>query len=99
MDGARSSMDIRLIHGLIGYFIEAYSPPLMHSKQLRLIQLNVAKRKEIQWSLLNDEETANADILLIQEPHVFDSGDGIPSVSAHPKWKTHLYITNGTYLP
>lgn len=65
----------------------------MHNKQLRLIQLNVAKQKETQWSLLNDEETANADILLIQEPHIFDSGDEVPSAPTHPKWTTHLPIT------
>lgn len=57
----------------------------MHSKQLCFIQLNVAKQKKTQWSLLNDEEIANADILLIQEPHIFDSGDGIPSAPTHPK--------------
>lgn len=65
----------------------------MHSKQLCLIQLNAAKQRETQWSLLNDKETANADILLIQEPHIFVTGDGVPSAPAHPMWTTHLPTT------
>lgn len=43
--------------------------------------------------MLKDDETADVDILLIQEPHIFDNGDGIPSAPTHPKWTTHLPTT------
>ena len=62
----------------------------MNNKHFRIIQLNAGRQKETQWSLINDDRTSLADILLIQEPYIFDNGDGNPSVPTHPEWTTYL---------
>ncbi len=62
----------------------------MNNKHFRIIQLNAGRQKETQWSLINDDRTSLADILLIQEPYIFDNRDGNPSVPTHPGWTTYL---------
>ncbi len=62
----------------------------MNNKHFRIIQLNAARQKETQWSLIIDDRTSLADILLIKKPYIFDNGDGKPSVPTHPKWTIYL---------
>ncbi len=62
----------------------------MNNKHFRIIQLNDGRQKNAQCSLINNDRTSLADILLIQKPYIFDNGDGNPSVPTHPEWTTYL---------
>ncbi len=64
----------------------------MNNKHFRIIQLNAGRQKETQWGLINDDRTSLADIVLIQEPYIFENGDGNPSLPTHPEWTTYLPI-------
>lgn len=57
------------------------------SSQLRIIQLNVKKRGEIQDSLMNDEAISDAAAIAIQEPHArIMQGRLLTTPMAHNKW-------------
>lgn len=51
---------------------------------LRILQLNVGKRMEVQQSLLNDLETAQFDVLVVLEPYLYRiEGSDKPRVTSH----------------
>ena len=57
------------------------------SNQLRIVQLNVKKRGEIQDSLMNDEAMADAAAIAIQEPHArIIQGRLLTTPMAHHRW-------------
>ncbi|KAM3565394.1 hypothetical protein ARSEF4850_001430 [Beauveria asiatica] len=63
------------------------SIPLGMSNTLRIIQLNVQKRGEIHDSLMNDDEIADAAIVVIQEPHAnLIQGRLLTTPKIHHKW-------------
>lgn len=60
----------------------------MLEEPLRILQLNVGKQKETQWSLLNDTDTARFDVLVVAEPYIFTlSGESKARVTSHHQWE------------
>jgi hypothetical protein len=45
------------------------------SDTLKILQLNVRKQNPVQLSLMNDEQLKDYEVLAIQEPHAWKSGD------------------------
>ncbi len=64
----------------------------MNNKHFWIIQLNARRQKETQWNLINDDSTSLANILFIQEPYIFDNGDGNLSLPIHLEWTTYSSI-------
>ncbi len=62
----------------------------MNNNHFRIIELNAGRQKETKWSLINDNRTTLADILLIQEPYICDNGDRNLSVHTHLEWTIYL---------
>jgi hypothetical protein len=57
--------------------------------QLRILQANLAKKRETQLSLLNDTGLSEFDLLLISEPYFFEQNN-LPSVTPHHYWTPFL---------
>ena len=65
----------------------ASNPYPIVEKLLRTLQLNINKRREVQWSLLNNEYTNTFDFLFLSEPHVFLLyHTNQPEIISHPNW-------------
>jgi hypothetical protein len=57
------------------------------SNTLNILQLNVAKRKEVQYSLMNDETLKDFAVLAIAEPHATMINDNVvTSPIGHRNW-------------
>ena len=70
----------------------------MNNNHFRIIQLNAGRQKETIWSLINDNRTTLADILLIQEHYIFDNGDRNLSVHTHLEWTIYLSTAKSQVL-
>src|SRR5436190_23189947 len=62
-----------------------------HSNQLRVLQYNVAKSRQITDSILNDKTTSQYTALLLQEQY------WSPSPSILPNGKFHVNLIDNTY--
>lgn len=57
------------------------------NKTLRILQLNVRKQREVQNSLMNDQELKNFGILALSEPYIRRiDGKIVTSPIKHPNW-------------
>lgn len=53
-------------------------------EQLHVLHYNVGKRKQAQWSLLNDKDLEKYDVLAVVEPYIYPDVDtGKPRVPNH----------------
>jgi hypothetical protein len=58
------------------------------SGHLRILHLNVGKRKQVQQSLLNDETLKDFDALATVEPYIYrHPHTGKPTVTPHTSWQ------------
>jgi hypothetical protein len=58
------------------------------SRHVRILHLNVGKRKQVQQSLLNDETLKDFDALAIVEPYIYRyPHTGKPTVTPHTSWQ------------
>jgi len=56
-------------------------------EQLKVLHYNIGKRKQVCWSLLNDDKLEQFHALSILEPYVYaDPVDGKPSQGNHSNW-------------
>ena len=59
----------------------------MVEKLLRTLQLNINKRREVQWSLLNNKYTNIFDFLFLSEPYIFLLYyTNQPEIILYPNW-------------
>lgn len=57
--------------------------------RIGILQLNVARRKEVQLSLLNDTHSASFSLLCVTEPYIYEHPTTRrPAVHQHHVWKT-----------
>ena len=64
-------------------------------ERLKVLHYNVGKRRQVQWSLLNDEALRGHDALAVVEPYIQPLSDiGKPEVGQHHNWQA---ITPTTY--
>jgi hypothetical protein len=65
------------------------------STALRVLQVNLGKRRMVQHSLLNDEDLIDYGILFISEPSCFrdDNGQVVAPPSGHPQWSQLMPTT------
>ena len=65
----------------------ASNPYPIVEKLLRTLQLNINKRREVQWSLLNNKYTNTFDFLFLSEPYIFLLHyTNQPEIILHPNW-------------
>lgn len=57
-------------------------------RELNIFQLNTRKQRETQYSIMNDEELAGYDLILLAEPYTTQIGDKLVTVPrAHRGWR------------
>lgn len=62
--------------------------------ELHTLQLNIRKRREVQLSLLNDEQLKDYGLLFISEPHAWPTeGELITVPYRHPNWEKMIPST------
>ncbi|TKA63056.1 hypothetical protein B0A49_08854 [Cryomyces minteri] len=59
--------------------------------------LNLAKKREVQWSLINERDTTDFDVLLIAEPFIYSTNnDDKPRLTDHQRWEAFTPTTMRT---
>ena len=59
--------------------------------QLRVLHLNMGKRKPVHWSVLNDNDLEHFDAIAIVEPYIYrDPADDKPTQGNHRNWNIYL---------
>jgi hypothetical protein len=70
------------------------------SRHLRILHLNVGKRKQVQQSLLNDETLKDFDALATVEPYIYRHlHTGKPIVTPHTSWQMFMLKAEDAQTP
>jgi len=60
-------------------------------EQLKILHYNIGKRKQVQWSMLNDEGLKDMDAIATVEPYIFeDIETKQPTCGTHRHWQIFL---------
>lgn len=63
-------------------------------EHLQVLHLNVGKRRQVQWSLLNDETLATFEVLAVVEPHLQEDFETRQAeCGSHPCWRPLIPTT------